>query len=326
MDFHDSPCRIINLWKMLCFNNMEVHRLPCQSIISHQWQWAIRLGKSVISHLRHKMAHTHQDIPNPYFFVIIIFIQALICIDSLIPQNPITFYNPHDKTWVLPGGNLFFTIFYFLSRQEKVRSIIIMTAWSPRGGTCLIFICGCANAVSETVCLRSQSWWFYYQCSNSTIIVRHHIHTLLVSGNFIFSSFLVRFWLDQLLIYYQCTNPTIIVRQHDQGASTCIIMMVSSVTMIEMKWNGLLHELLWHNYGNNSKSKYIYIYGVYIFTRMVETWTILCEWKKKKILNKIQPLVWFSLFSQCKTRFYKLASKYSRFVTIRLHNNSKFFI
>ena len=32
------------LWKMLRFNDMEVHRLPCESIISHQWQWAIRLG------------------------------------------------------------------------------------------------------------------------------------------------------------------------------------------------------------------------------------------------------------------------------------------
>ncbi len=29
---------------MLRFNNVEVHRLPCESIIGHQWQWAIRLG------------------------------------------------------------------------------------------------------------------------------------------------------------------------------------------------------------------------------------------------------------------------------------------
>ncbi len=40
MDFHVSPCR------MLRFNDMEVHRLPCESIIGHQWQWAIRLGKT----------------------------------------------------------------------------------------------------------------------------------------------------------------------------------------------------------------------------------------------------------------------------------------
>ena len=28
----------------LRFNDMEVHRLPCESIIGHQCQWAIRLG------------------------------------------------------------------------------------------------------------------------------------------------------------------------------------------------------------------------------------------------------------------------------------------
>ncbi len=40
MDFHGQTC----LWKMLRFNDVKVHRLPCESIIGHQWQWAIRLG------------------------------------------------------------------------------------------------------------------------------------------------------------------------------------------------------------------------------------------------------------------------------------------
>ena len=45
MDFHDS------LWKMLHFNNMEVHWLPCESIIGHQWQWAIRVGSIKLTRL-----------------------------------------------------------------------------------------------------------------------------------------------------------------------------------------------------------------------------------------------------------------------------------
>ena len=34
MDFRDSPR----------FNDMEVHRLSRESIIGHQWQWAMHLG------------------------------------------------------------------------------------------------------------------------------------------------------------------------------------------------------------------------------------------------------------------------------------------
>ena len=40
---------------------------------------------------------------------------------------------------------------------------------------------------------------------------------------------------------------------------------------------------------NNSKNKSIYIYGMYILTRIVETWTIIIMRinKKRKYLNKI---------------------------------------
>ena len=39
-----SPNILECLRKMLCFNDMEGHRLPRESIIGHQWQWAIPLG------------------------------------------------------------------------------------------------------------------------------------------------------------------------------------------------------------------------------------------------------------------------------------------
>ena len=38
---HGHTCQ----WKMLRFNDVEVHRLPCEATIGNQWQSAIRLGK-----------------------------------------------------------------------------------------------------------------------------------------------------------------------------------------------------------------------------------------------------------------------------------------
>ncbi len=64
-------CHGISWWKawifmvdhreswMLHFNEMEVHRLPCESIIGYQWQWAIRQGTALDIHINCKSKFLH---------------------------------------------------------------------------------------------------------------------------------------------------------------------------------------------------------------------------------------------------------------------------